>query len=93
MDWIQEAGAQVLAGSCIGAVFNPAAYTHTSVALHDAIEGTGLPVIELHISNVFAREAFRQHSYISPVARGIILGFGVQGYRMAINALYQQSTL
>jgi len=89
IDWIQEAGAQVAAGTCLGAVFNPGAFTHTSVALHDAIEGTGLPVIELHISNVHQREQFRHHSFISPVASGIIIGFGVQGYRLAISGLVQ----
>ena len=79
IDWIHETGAAVKAGESIGAVFNPGAYTHTSVALHDAIEGASLPVIELHISNVHQREEFRHHSYISPVARGIIVGFGVHG--------------
>ena len=74
-------------GKAIGAVFNPGAFTHTSVALHDAIKGTGLPVIETHISNVFAREAFRHHSYVSPVAVGVIAGLGVQGYALAIQAL------
>jgi 3-dehydroquinate dehydratase-2 len=72
-------------------VFNPGAFTHTSVALHDAIEGASLPVIELHISNVHAREAFRHHSYISPVARGIVVGFGVHGYVMAITGLHRLS--
>src|SRR5687768_15617524 len=91
IDWIHEAGAAVKAGTSIGAVFNPGAFTHTSVALHDAIEGASLPVIELHISNVHKREEFRHHSFISPVARGIIVGFGVQGYAMAINALHQLS--
>src|SRR6187455_220656 len=91
IDWIHEAGAQVKEGTSIGAVLNAGAYTHTSIALHDAIEGAGLPVIELHISNVHAREEFRHHSFISPVARGLIVGFGVQGYPMAINALYQLS--
>jgi len=89
IDWIHEAGAEVKAGNCIGAVFNPGAFTHTSVALHDAIEGAGLPLIELHISNVHRREEFRHHSYISPVARGIIVGFGVHGYTLAINGLFQ----
>lgn len=88
IDWIHETGAAVKAGESIGAVFNPGAFTHTSVALHDAIEGASLPVIELHISNVHAREAFRHHSYISPVARGIVVGFGVHGYAMAINGLH-----
>jgi 3-dehydroquinate dehydratase II len=89
IDWIHETGAEVKAGTCIGAVFNPGAFTHTSVALHDAIEAASLPLIELHISNVHKREEFRHHSYISPVARGIIVGFGVQGYLLAINGLYE----
>ena len=70
-------------------VNNPAAYTHTSVALHDAIKGTGVPLVELHISNVFAREPFRHHSYISPVARAVMCGWGVQGYALAIDGLAQ----
>jgi 3-dehydroquinate dehydratase-2 len=89
IDWLHECGAAVKAGTAIGAVYNPAAHTHTSVALHDAIEGAEVPVIELHISNVHAREEFRHHSFISPVARGIIVGFGVQGYPMAVQALHQ----
>jgi 3-dehydroquinate dehydratase II len=91
IDWIHEAGARVKAGEAIGAVFNPGAYTHTSIALHDAIEGTELPVVEVHISNVHRREAFRHHSYISPVARGTIVGLGVDGYRLAIDALHRMS--
>ena len=91
IDWIHECGAQVKAGTSIGAVFNPGAYTHTSVALHDAIEGASVPVIEIHISNVHAREEFRHHSYISPVARGTIVGFGVYGYVLAIQGLYELS--
>jgi 3-dehydroquinate dehydratase II len=91
IDWIHETGADVKAGRSIGAVFNPGAFTHTSVALHDAIEGASLPVIEVHISNVHRREAFRHHSYISPVARGIVVGFGVHGYVLAINGLYHLS--
>jgi len=87
IDWIHEFGAAVKAGKSIGAVYNPGAHTHTSVALHDAIEGAELPVIECHISNVHKREEFRHHSYISPVARGIIVGFGVFGYTLAINGL------
>ncbi len=87
IDWIHEFGAAVKAGDAIGAVFNPGAYTHTSVALHDAIEGSELPVIELHISNVHRREPFRHHSYISPVARGTVVGLGVHGYPLAIAAL------
>lgn len=87
VDWIQEAGRAVAAGQLLGVVFNAGAYTHTSVALHDAIRGASVPVIELHISNVHARESFRHHSYISPVARGIIVGLGVTGYAVAIDAL------
>ncbi|MEU8246437.1 type II 3-dehydroquinate dehydratase [Nonomuraea sp. NPDC048916] len=89
IDWIHEAGAEVKAGRSIGAVFNAGAYTHTSVALHDAIEGAELPVVEVHISNVHRREPFRHHSYLSPVARGIVVGFGVYGYVLAINGLFQ----
>ena len=89
IDWIHEAGADMKAGTCIGAVFNPGAFTHTSVALHDAIEGASLPLIEIHISNVHRREEFRHHSFISPVARGIIVGFGVYGYVLALNGLHQ----
>ncbi len=87
IDWIHEAGLAHAAGTLAGVVFNAGAYTHTSVALHDAIKGTGVPVIELHISNVHAREPFRHHSCISPAARGVILGLGVQGYALAITAL------
>jgi 3-dehydroquinate dehydratase II len=89
VDWIHEAGAQVRDGDSIGAVFNPGAYTHTSVALRDAIEAVELPVVEVHISNVHAREDFRRHSHISPVARGIVIGFGVQGYLLAITGLHR----
>jgi 3-dehydroquinate dehydratase II len=91
IDWIHETGAAVRAGESIGAVFNPGAFTHTSVALHDAIEGASLPLIECHISNVHKREEFRHHSFISPVASGIIVGFGVHGYVLAINGLHQLS--
>ena len=91
IDWIHETGAAVKAGDSIGAVFNPGAFTHTSAALHDAIEGASLPVIECHISNVHKREAFRHHSFISPVAQGIIVGFGVHGYVLAIQGLHHLS--
>jgi 3-dehydroquinate dehydratase-2 len=91
IDWIHETGAAVKAGESIGAVFNPGAFTHTSAALHDAIEGASLPLIECHISNVHKREEFRHHSYISPVASGIIVGFGVYGYVLAIHGLHQLS--
>ena len=87
VDWIHEAGKLHAAGGLAGVILNAGAYTHTSIALHDAIKGTGVVLIELHISNVHAREAFRHHSWISPVAAGIIVGFGVDGYVLAIEAL------
>lgn len=82
VDWIQEA-----AEAAKGIVINPGAYTHTSVALQDAIRAVGLPVIEVHLSNIFAREPFRHHSYVSPVAAGVICGLGPHGYRLALEAL------
>ena len=87
VDWIHEAGAAHRAGALLGVVFNAGAYTHTSVALHDAVKGTGVPVVEVHISNVHAREAFRHHSYLSPVAAGIVVGFGIDGYALALQGL------
>jgi len=88
IDRIHEFGRLHREGQALGCVFNPGALTHTSVALHDAIKGVGgLPVIECHISNVHAREAFRHHSYISPAAAGIVVGFGVQGYLIALEGL------
>ncbi|HVZ12855.1 MAG TPA: type II 3-dehydroquinate dehydratase [Bauldia sp.] len=82
VDWLQEAG-----DKAAGVVLNAGAYTHTSVAIHDAIRGTGLPVIEVHLSNIFARESFRHHSFVSPVAKGMICGLGPQGYVLALEAL------
>ena len=87
VEWLHEAGRLHAAGELAGVVLNAGAYTHTSVALHDAIKGTGIALIELHISNVHAREAFRHHSYISPAARAVMAGFGVQGYALAISGL------
>jgi 3-dehydroquinate dehydratase-2 len=78
---------QEAAKSCVGIVINPAAYSHTSIAIRDALEASELPVIEVHISNVFARESFRHHSMISPVARGVIVGLGANGYLLAVDAL------
>jgi len=70
-----------------GVVLNAGAYTHTSIAIHDALKATTMPVVEVHLSNPFARESFRHHSYISSVAQGVICGFGAQGYVFAIDAL------
>lgn len=67
-----------------GIIINPGAFTHTSVAIADALSGVSLPVVEVHISNVHQREAFRHHSYVSPVASSIIIGAGVNGYRLAV---------
>lgn len=91
IDWIHEAGRAVAGGSSLGVVLNAGAYTHTSVALADAISGAFVPTIEVHISNVHAREPFRHHSYLSPVATGIIVGLGVSGYEAGIRALAQQA--
>lgn len=73
--------------SCDGIVLNAGAYTHTSVALHDCIRSLKAPVIEVHISNVHQREEFRHHSMISSACRGVICGFGLDSYRLAIEAL------
>ena len=89
VDWVHEAGRAQGQGQAVGAVINAGAYTHTSVALLDAIKGTGVPLVELHISNVFAREAFRHHSYLSGVAKAVMCGWGVQGYALAIEGLAQ----
>jgi 3-dehydroquinate dehydratase II len=83
IDWIQEAARN----HALGVVINPAGYTTTSVAILDAILGVKIPVIEVHISNIHARESFRHHSYISRVARGVICGFGIEGYGLAIIGL------
>ena len=69
-----------------GIILNAGAYTHTSVALYDAIRAITTPVVEVHISNTFAREAFRHHSYISAVAKGVIVGFGMESYRLALES-------
>ena len=68
-------------------ILNAAAYTHTSVALYDAVRAIAIPVIELHLSNIYAREPFRHHSYIAPAAAGILCGFGADGYLLALDAI------
>lgn len=73
-------------------VINPGGLTHTSVALRDALAGVAIPFIEVHVSNVHQREPFRHHSYLSPIAAGVIVGFGVEGYAMAVNAAIDRLT-
>lgn len=87
IDRIHSAGEEHRSGDLLGAVFNPGALSHTSIALHDAITGVELPVIELHISNIHQRESFRHHSYVSAAAAGVIVGLGTAGYEWAIRAL------
>ncbi|AXG75152.1 type II 3-dehydroquinate dehydratase [Flavobacterium arcticum] len=70
-----------------GIILNAGGYTHTSVAIADAVKAITTPVVEVHISNTFSRETFRHQSYISPVARGVIIGFGLKGYNLAIQSL------
>jgi 3-dehydroquinate dehydratase-2 len=82
IDKLQEVGF-----SYDGIILNGGAYTHTSVALQDAIRSIKTPVVEVHISNVFQREEFRHHSYLSPVCKGVICGFGMDSYRLALEAL------
>jgi 3-dehydroquinate dehydratase-2 len=83
VNWIQEAGAK----KAVGIIINPAGYTTTSVAILDAILAVKIPVIEVHISNIHAREEFRRHSMISQGAKAVICGFGIQGYALAIAGL------
>ena len=80
--WIQEARDGVA-----GLAINAGAYTHTSVAVHDALRLLSIPIVEVHLSNIFAREEFRHHSYISPAATGVICGFGGDSYVLALHAL------
>lgn len=83
--WIQDARKTADA-----ILINPAAYSHTSVAIHDALKAVGLPVAEVHLSNIHQREPFRHHSYVSSVALGVICGFGITGYRLALVALAEK---
>lgn len=71
-----------------GLIINPAAYTHTSIAIRDAVLLLDMPVVEVHLSNIHKREPFRRHSYLSDVVLGQIVGFGAQGYRMALDAIF-----
>jgi 3-dehydroquinate dehydratase II len=80
--WIQEAREEAS-----GIILNAGAYTHTSIAILDALNAAEKPVIELHLSNVFRRENFRHHSYVSPAAQGVICGFGPKGYELALEAM------
>jgi len=82
VDWIQEARTQAS-----GVIINPGAYSHTSIALYDAFKALDKPIIEVHLSNPHQREAFRHHDYVSKVAKGVIIGLGMQGYLYAIDAM------
>ncbi|MCA1970620.1 unnamed protein product [Ciceribacter sp. T2.26MG-112.2] len=82
VDWLHEAS-----DKAAGVAINAGAYTHTSVALHDAIRAIGIPVVEVHISNIHAREQFRHKSMIAPATKGMICGFGPQSYILALHAL------
>jgi 3-dehydroquinate dehydratase-2 len=86
VSWIQDAG---LADAPV--ILNPGAYTHTSIALQDAIKAARTRVIEVHLSNIHARDEFRRHSYVSPVARGVIQGFGALSYDLALQALIAEA--
>jgi 3-dehydroquinate dehydratase II len=83
VDWIQEAAR----ASAVGIVLNAGAYTHTSLAIQDAVRAAKVPVIEVHISNIFAREQLRHRSYVAPVAKASLCGFGIDGYALAIIGL------
>ncbi len=82
VDWLQEARQQAA-----GVIINPGAFTHTSIAILDAIIAAEIPVVEVHISNIHAREEFRRHSYVSRVAKAVVCGFGIEGYELAIAGL------
>ena len=82
IDWVHEART-----AFAGIVINPGAYSHTSIALYDALKAVQKPVIEVHISNIHQRESFRHHSYVSQAAKGVICGLGIQGYAFALDAM------
>jgi 3-dehydroquinate dehydratase II len=82
VSWIQEARERAA-----GIILNAGAYTHTSIAILDALNAAERPAIELHLSNVFRRESFRHHSYVAPAAKGVICGFGPKGYELAVEAM------
>ncbi|MFA5956460.1 type II 3-dehydroquinate dehydratase [Hyphomicrobium sp.] len=82
VNWVQEAR-----GKAKGIIINAGGYTHTSVAILDALQAVSLPVVEVHLSNIFRRDEFRQHSYISLAATGVICGLGAKGYELAIEAM------
>jgi 3-dehydroquinate dehydratase II len=84
VSWIQEAR-----NAASGLILNAAAYTHTSIAIHDALKVAQIPVVEVHLTNIYKREPFRHHSYVSPVADGVLCGFGGQGYELAIDAIHK----
>jgi 3-dehydroquinate dehydratase-2 len=86
VDWIQEARTRAAA-----VIINPAGFTHTSVVIHDALKMLDCPVVELHLSNVHAREPWRKHSYVSLVATAMIAGFGSLGYELAVDAVLQMT--
>ena len=81
---------QAVAGKIDYIIFNPAGYTHTSVALRDALSAVAIPFIEVHLSNIYSREAFRHHSYFSDIAKGTISGLGVQGYSLALTSIIEE---
>ncbi len=89
IDAIHEAGRWHASGALAGLIINAGAYSHTSIAIADAIKGTGVVAIELHISNVHAREAFRQQSHLSAVCKAVMCGFGTAGYGLAVAAIAQ----
>lgn len=85
VDWLHEARAE----GATAVILNAGALTHTSIAIHDAVKAIAVPVIEVHLSNPHAREPFRHHSYVSPVAAGVICGLGARGYLLALEAAAQ----